>query len=59
MKKEITDSGNKILDKASQELMQYDTQYYTCHCTGMEQYQFMKKYMDRLYYLSCGTTIEI
>ncbi len=37
----------------------YKTRYYTCHCTGIEQYQFMKKYMDRLYYLSCGTTIEI
>lgn len=35
------------------------TQYYTCHCTGVEQYEFMKKYMSRLSYLSCGSTIDI
>lgn len=60
MKQEITDSGNKILDKASQELMQYDTQYYTCHCTGMVQYEYMKKCMgEKLHYLASGQTILI
>lgn len=37
----------------------HKTDYYTCHCTGVEQYEFMKNYMDRLSYLSCGKTIEI
>ena len=36
----------------------YDTDYYTCHCTGVEQYQFMKKYMQRLNYLATGNIIE-
>lgn len=40
----------EILDK-------FDTMYYTCHCTGMEQYRFMKKYMKRLFYLAVGDSI--
>lgn len=39
-------------------LSQYDTEYYTCHCTGVEQFWFMKKYMDRLNYISTGVSIE-
>ncbi len=37
----------------------FDTDYYTCHCTGTEQYEFMKKHMDRLSYLACGQSIII
>ncbi len=37
----------------------FDTRFYTCHCTGVEQYQFMKKYMTDLYYISCGETLVI
>ncbi len=37
----------------------FKTKYYTCHCTGTEQFKFMKNYMDRLEYLSCGQSIEI
>lgn len=48
---EILHSYAKVLDT-------YDTEYYTCHCTGIEQYQFMKKYMKRLNYLATGDTIE-
>lgn len=32
----------------------YNTKYYTCHCTGQEQFDYMKQYMKNLYYLSCG-----
>ncbi|MBQ3379809.1 MAG: MBL fold metallo-hydrolase [Clostridia bacterium] len=34
-----------------------DTAYYTCHCTGKEQYDFMKKHMRRLNYISAGDTL--
>jgi len=37
----------------------YDTEYYTCHCTGAEQYAFMKERMGRLRYLAAGQTIDI
>ena len=32
-------------------------EYYTCHCTGVEQYEYMKKYMNKLDYLSAGQSI--
>ena len=47
------------LEAVARKLDSYDTEYYTCHCTGVEQYQFMKKYMTRLNYLSAGQTINI
>ena len=37
----------------------FPTEYYTCHCTGEEQYHFMKQFMPRLHYLSCGETVRI
>lgn len=37
----------------------FDTVYYTCHCTGVEQYGFMKKHMSNLNYISTGKTIII
>lgn len=40
-------------------LGKFPTRFYTCHCTGIDQYEFMKKKMDNLFYLSCGETIEI
>ena len=35
------------------------TTFYTCHCTGKEQYDFMKETMPRLFTLSTGETLEI
>lgn len=49
---ETLESYAKVLDG-------YDTEYYTCHCTGVEQYQFMKRYMKRLNYLETGKEIYI
>ncbi len=37
----------------------FPTQYYTCHCTGTQQFSFMKKYMKNLHGLSCGDVIHI
>ncbi len=34
-----------------------DTDYYTCHCTGTEQYAHMKRTMSRLHDLSTGQTV--
>ena len=49
---------NKLIEYAKR-LDAHDTKYFTCHCTGKEQADFMEKYMDKLEYLSCGKTIEI
>ena len=37
----------------------FKTEYYTCHCTGMEQFSFMKQFMSRLFYLSAGQILQI
>lgn len=34
-------------------------EFYTCHCTGEAQFEFMKGYMKKLKYLRCGESIEI
>ena len=40
-------------------LNSFDTDFYTCHCTGKAQYEFMKQYMPRLKYLSTSEKIEL
>ena len=47
------------LKALAQTLASYDTDYYTCHCTGVEQYEYMKRFMPRLSYLSAGGRIEV
>lgn len=47
------------LKEAALCLGQAPTIYYTCHCTGTEQFRFMQKYMKNLNDLSCGQTIVI
>ena len=49
---------DKLVEYAKR-LDSYDTEYYTCHCTGAEQYAFMKPHMQRLNYLSTGDRISI
>ena len=52
----ITDE-NALAETAAR-LNAYPAEYYTCHCTGTEQYKIMRGHMDRLHYLSAGQTIE-
>ena len=35
------------------------TVYHTCHCTGGEQYAYLKSRMERLEYLACGQSVTI
>ena len=37
----------------------YDIDLYTCHCTGIEQFEAMRPYMRRLHYLSTGEKLEL
>lgn len=50
---------DSTLEEYADILASYDTDFYTCHCTGVEQYEFMKKRMPRLRYLSGGQSIDI
>ena len=47
----LTDYARQLNDSAAE--------YYTCHCTGTEQYAVMKPIAERLHYLSAGQTIEV
>ena len=54
----ITDEA--WLKAAAETLLSYDTVYYTGHCTGQKQYDYLKSIMgDRLHYLSAGSVVEI
>lgn len=48
---------NAELEQAAKLLNTHNTQYYTCHCTGVEQFDYMKKFMPKLNYISCGDKI--
>lgn len=53
-------SDKDTLYDAAHNLMKYDTVYYTGHCTGSEQYAYMKQIMgETLHPITCGTTIII
>lgn len=45
------------LEQIALQLDAYPTCYYTCHCTGEEQFRFLAHRMKQLNYLSCGQTI--
>ena len=47
------------LTAVAEALTAYDTDYITCHCTGVEQYRWMRQSLPRLRYLAAGQTVEI
>ena len=47
------------LTEIAKKLGKEKTTYYTCHCTGTAQYDFMKADLRNLHYLSCGDSINI
>lgn len=47
------------LEARARGLNAFGAEYYTCHCTGKEQYEFMKKHVDRLSYLATGDVITL
>ena len=60
MKLDPNGEGREGLIEAARELLSYKTKYYTCHCTGEEQYRLMKETMGgALAYFGGGMEIEI
>ncbi len=47
------------LSALGEALAAHGTDCYTCHCTGSEQYAFLKERMPRLHYLAGGETVRI
>ena len=49
-----------LLDAIAKELALYkDTRFYTCHCTGLPAYEYLRSKLDNMNYLACGDSIEI
>ena len=60
MKLDPATEDRATLTQAAELLLKFPTQYYTCHCTGLAQYQFLKDLMgDQLQYLAAGQTILV
>ena len=56
----VVDTASPVLKKSAEELLEYDTQFYTCHCTGVPQYEVLKDIMaDKIGYLASGMEIEV
>lgn len=45
------------LQSAAEILGSCQTEFYTCHCTGIKQYEYIKKFVKNAHYLSCGESI--
>ena len=57
---EMSSDGINKLKNVAQDLLKTNSVFYTCHCTGIEQFNCMKEIMqDRLFYLSCGNNLNI
>lgn len=55
MKQDVPETGSAVLDKAAERLAAGKTVYYTCHCTGLRQYEYLKEKMgSQLNYLASG-----
>lgn len=52
--------GDSRLDLAAEGLLESPCEYYTCHCTGQEQYAYLKQKMgSRLHALSTADVLEL
>ena len=60
LKKLDVEKDSGVLSELGDKLLSQKTKYLTCHCTGEEQYQYMKDRMgERVDYAACGDVIEI
>lgn len=52
--------GKKSIEEYAEALLELNTVFYTCHCTGTAQYEIMKNIMkDRLFYIGTGDRLEL
>ena len=49
----------KELEKTAKALSEFETDFYTCHCTGENQYNYLKNKVKSLNYLRTGESIII
>ena len=52
--------GKAALDHAAKALARHDCTYFTCHCTGKKQFDYLKnKLGNRLHYFAGGMSVEL
>ena len=51
--------ADERLNAYADALNQYPSQYYTCHCTGEENFRYLQQRMPHLHYLSTGETLHL
>ena len=52
--------SEQLLDEIAENLKSYpETEFYTCHCTGMPAYKYLASKLNNLHYLSCGESVEL
>ena len=57
---DLEKDGGSALDDAARVLASFPSILHTCHCTGMKQYERLRKTLgDRLHYLSGGGSIVL
>ncbi len=49
--------SSKLEDYAKY-LSKLDIDFYTCHCTGIKQFEFMKEFAENIKYISSGDVVE-
>lgn len=60
MKLDPNGDGEAELKKSAEILKNFNTAYYTCHCTGVEQFDYIKCSLNnQLNYFACGDEIII
>lgn len=60
MKLDPLGEGRATLETAAQRLLELNCTFYTGHCTGLAQFDFLKKRMgDNLHYLAAGSVLEL
>lgn len=59
MKLKTEGADKSVLDEAVKFLNEQTASYYTCHCTGVEQYEYIKERMPKLEYAASGDLIEL
>ncbi len=52
-------SPQLVADIAKELSVYSNTQFYTCHCTGVEAYELLSKRMSNISYIACGDTVEV
>lgn len=54
-----TVSGKLLKEIADFLKKQSNTEFYTCHCTGIKAFTYLSSRLKNLHYFSCGDTIDI